>query len=168
MDDTYQITEDPDAKEVEVVQVICPKCKHYELHEPSVAKAIFDNWKDFKCELCYAPPGVIKHLNSFTTCGRCNQVMGKERACYCPIKDDFGFRTVSRPKWIKPNRMTTIEREIEDGKNQRLLVNKKHQGIIDEHDRQIKDSKNLQLIADALSKKVTVQPTKEVNHEAIQ
>jgi len=141
----WHITDDKTAVQILVQKVECKKCHHYQLLEPAKAKDIFDNWESYRCELCYNDTGRLK-INHFDVCGNCNQVMDSKRICFCPVKEnEFKTKIIIDPKgvWTKKKTMSDMEREIENDKSQRLLVNKKNQALKDEHQRQVQQADDM-------------------------
>jgi len=159
VDNTWQITDDPKAVQLEVQKVECPKCKHYELYEPAKAKDIFDHWESFKCPLCYNDTGKVK-LNSWTVCGNCNQTMGVDRICYCPVKEDTGLKIIVDPKnaWRKKNTTAIkLEHEIEEGKQEWKFKKKVINQRKEDHERQVQLAEDMHY----LRLKAEIEFTKE-------
>jgi len=150
--ETYVIAKDGEGEELEVVRAICNKCFHYELVSPEDAERIND--LNFKCPLCWTPPGVHKIVKTYEQCGNCGQVMGPDRLCYCPEDNKPLMTFTHSSKELKNPATTRLEREIEEGKMQtferKTVRTAKQQAL----DREIRMDKNLQKIAEQGEKNV--------------
>ena len=164
---------DPDGEDVEVQRVICPKCGHYELHAPKTAEAIFADWKNYKCTVCWVADGVTRVRKTEALCAGCGQTMGKDRMHYCPqIRGKRGLYKISekisdKDHEMKNSQLQKIEHEIEAGKQEWKFKKSKRKERLEAYEREKSNAKNLQIIADSLTKKTPEAKPKEYKGSAI-
>jgi len=166
----YEISDT--GEEVEVCKVECLKCHHYELLVPAKAQKVFDDWENYKCDLCYIPKGMHKVVRQYIQCGVCQQVMDpKHNYCYCPDKPKKLLTYLGAKSDLKsPNNPNAVEQrikdQIEEDKFKRLQITTVQNSKRAAYEREIRMDKNLQILADAATKKEPVKVTK-INHGAI-
>jgi len=150
-----------------VNKIICSKCKHWKIISSEDTKKYEAEPEAYHCELCYEPvKSKVRKQNNYVVCGSCAQVWDgiKIQPCKCPepsCKMTIGFPQLPKSK-AEPNLKDHM------GKTKMQFNKIVHNRRIEDRQREIKMAENLQLIADALTKKVEVEPIKKYSGQAIQ
>jgi len=150
-------------EEITVQKLECSKCGHYRIGSPEKIQELAEDWK---CPSCFVESGHVG-VKMRTRCSTCNYTMlPGERKCHCPNNEPL-FKVFPRP-WKTPTEGEKIQDDIKNAKVHRKYVDKMIARRDEEKNIQKNINKNLQIIADSLSKKEVVQSVKRYSGHAIQ
>jgi len=148
-------------------KIICSNCKHFELISSEDTKKYEDDIESYHCPLCWQPKGTHRWIGNFTQCAKCMQVYGLKgdiTSCNCPIPTNT--MTITYPHLPKSKTKPDLKSHM--AKTQLLFNRKVINRKIEDRKREIQMAKNMQILADAATKKEEPIKAKEMNNAAIQ
>jgi len=135
-EETYVMCGKDEGEEHLVQRSICVKCGAFEFVSLEKAKTLSD--ENFQCSICYTPPGVVKAVQTFVTCGQCGTTMGPDRTCYCIPENKPLLRWLDTDATAK-----RLEEQIEESKMQGLQQKIIRNAKQEELDRKVRMDLNL-------------------------
>lgn len=150
-EETYVISGDGTGTEIEVQDVICTKCGHYEYKIPDEAAKVDDS---FICNLCSTPDGVIRGVRKFEQCSVCSEVYDvKNPICFCPNEPKPLMTYYHKSNELKNPMVKRRDEEIEQGKLHTFEKNIVRTARQKDYDRQVRTDENLDKLVKLLVKK---------------